>query len=72
MKLAKHIEYWDDEREQGNGIIITLKDGFSFTPQNCGIEHVRGFDTVTEAREACKLKNIERVEEKKLPWMPQA
>ncbi len=49
MRKAE-IEHWDDERELGNGILVTLRYLWSFEPQ----EHagVRGFDTPTEARAA--------------------
>lgn len=40
------VEYWDDEREIGNGIIVTLIPGVFFY-DDCG---VMGFDTVREAR----------------------
>ena len=33
MKHSK-IEYWDDERDIGNGIIVTLNYGWSFE-YNC-------------------------------------
>lgn len=51
-KLAERIEYWDDERREGNSLIITLHYGWSFDP----IEHegVRGFDTVSEAKDAIR------------------
>jgi hypothetical protein len=42
----KKIEYWDDEREIGNSLIVTLMKGWRF--EECG-EHVRGFDTKREA-----------------------
>ncbi len=57
MKIkANQIEHWDDERELGNGVIVTLRYGYSFEPN----EHqgVRGFDTVTEARRESALFNI--------------
>jgi hypothetical protein len=40
------VEFWDDEREIGNGIIVTLKPG-GFFYDDCG---VMGFDTVREAK----------------------
>lgn len=53
---AKHIEHWDDERDIGNGVIVTLHYGYSFEPR----EHagVRGFDTVTEAKYESALKRV--------------
>ncbi|HYW76262.1 MAG TPA: hypothetical protein VFA48_06510 [Gammaproteobacteria bacterium] len=58
MTRNKAIEHWDDERQIGNGIIVTLYFGWSFEPG----EHqgVRGFDTVREAREATRLKALYR------------
>ncbi len=58
MKLPKHVQFWDDERGDGNGIIVTLHYGWSFEhSQHTG---VMGFDTLREARDAIKLKNVER------------
>jgi hypothetical protein len=54
VKMKRHVEFWDDERSYGNGIIITLKWGWSF--ENHYHEGVRGFDTPKETKEA--LKNI--------------
>ncbi len=45
-KFHQRIEHWDDEREGGNSLIVTLKDGWRF-PVAEG--HVQGFDTVREA-----------------------
>jgi hypothetical protein len=53
---TKVVEFWDDERSLGNGIIVTLNYGFSFEPN--GHEGVRGFDTITEAKIATRLKNV--------------
>jgi hypothetical protein len=40
------IAYIDDERAEGNSIIVTLGEGFYFADErDCG---VRGFDTVRE------------------------
>ena len=58
VKLPKHIEAWDDEREVGNGVIVTLTRGWSFySTEHLG---VCGFDTVTEAREGTRKKNLYR------------
>jgi hypothetical protein len=46
------IEEWDDERGIGNSLIVTLKPGWRFEEPG---EHVRGFDTVAEARREVKL-----------------
>ena len=58
MNLPKHIEHWDDERNLGHGIIVTLAIGWSFYPH----EHlsVMGFDTVTEARQETRKKWLHR------------
>ncbi len=45
MKHAR-IEHWDDEREIGNSLIVTLKRGWRFGEEG---EHVRGFDSKREA-----------------------
>jgi len=40
------VAYIDDERAEGNSIIVTLAKGFYFADEHdCG---VRGFDTVRE------------------------
>ena len=46
--MAKHIEFFDDERSVGNGVIVTLHYGWSF--EGSCHEGVRGFDTLSEAR----------------------
>lgn len=53
MRLPKSIEHYDDEREAGNGIIITLKSGYRWFFDDHGL-HVRGYDTPSEAREEFK------------------
>ena len=52
MKKHKRVEFWDDERGIGNGIIVTLHYGWSFYPSFH--EGVRGFDTPKEAMKAVK------------------
>ena len=44
------VAHWDDERDIGNGIIVTLRPGYFFY-DDCG---VMGFDTVRSAREALR------------------
>lgn len=56
MKFPEYVAHVDDERAEGNSIIITLADGWFFADEpDCG---VKGFDTMSEAREAVKRKNI--------------
>ena len=50
--MNKRIEFWDDERNEGNGIIVTLHYGWSF--EHANHEGVRGFDTIREANAAVK------------------
>lgn len=47
--IKDRIEHWDDERNIDNGIIVTLKHGWSFEYN----EHqgVHGFNTITKAKE---------------------
>jgi len=47
MKLPQHIMHWDDERGDGHSLIVTLAHGFCFGDEG---DHVRGFDTIQEAR----------------------
>jgi hypothetical protein len=54
INLAKHsrVEFIDDERSIGNSIIITLKQGWSFTR---GFDNrVDGADTMKDALELVK------------------
>jgi hypothetical protein len=51
MERHKRIKWWDDERDIGNSLIVTLIEGFAFDPsedENVAL-HVRGYDTVKEA-----------------------
>ena len=55
--FAARVLDWSDERRAGDGIIITLAAGWAFEPsedENAAC-HVRGFDTVTEAKAFAKL-----------------
>jgi hypothetical protein len=46
------VAHIDDERSEGNSIIVTLKPDWFFVAENhCG---VRGFDTVREAEEGTR------------------
>lgn len=40
----------DDERSEGNSIIVTLRYGFRFSSDPLAPVHVEGSDTVREAR----------------------
>jgi len=52
MLLPDHVLHWDDERQNGDGIIVTLKYGRSFDP--VWHEGVKGFDTIQEAKSATR------------------
>lgn len=45
------VQFWDDERAIGNNLIVTLNYGWRFGETG---EHVRGFDSEKEARQAVK------------------
>jgi hypothetical protein len=48
LDLRPWVAHIDDERKQGNGIIVTLAMGWDFADErDCG---VRGFDTVAEVK----------------------
>ena len=49
LLASRHwIAHIDDERSQGNSIIVSLQEGWDFEDEKgCG---VRGFDTVAEAK----------------------
>lgn len=53
-QLRKHskVEIVDDEREIGNGVIVTLKKGWTFDP--AFDNRVRGEDTVKEMLESVR------------------
>lgn len=55
---APHIEDFSDERASGDGIIVTLRYGYSFVSGSH--EGVWGFDTMTEARNGTRLKRLYR------------
>lgn len=60
IRTLGHVAHVDDERGDGNSIIVTLNEPFCFkTDPGCG---VAGFDTVNEVRTACKLSNVYRKE----------
>lgn len=50
-KYQARIMHWEDERECGNALIVSLKDGWMFPGTDC---HTSGFDTVKEAIEGLR------------------
>lgn len=47
IQARPYVEHVDDERSLENGVIVTLKPGYTFRDDpGCG---VRGFDTLREA-----------------------
>lgn len=50
-KYRERIAHWDDEREIGNSLIVSLKDGWRFPAAEC---HTEGFDTVRDAIEGLR------------------
>lgn len=48
----QRVEHWDDERADGNSLIVTLKAGWRFAYSD--VIHVMGFDTKREANSAVK------------------
>lgn len=56
MLTRPWIAYIDDERGEGNSIIVTLATGFYFADEpDCG---VRGFETVSEVRRNTTKKDV--------------
>ena len=52
------VRFIDDERGDGNSIIVTLADEYNFADNpGCG---VAGYDTVKEVEIATRKDNIER------------
>lgn len=52
---VKHV---DDERSIGNGVIVTLQEGWEFVlDPGCG---VRGFDTLREARDGTMQADVRK------------
>ena len=49
----KKVLFFDDEREIGNSIIVTLNYGWRFMTDTAPV-HVEGFDTMREANQAIK------------------
>jgi hypothetical protein len=61
LLASRHwIAHIDDERSQGNSIIVTLEQGWDFEDEKCC--GVRGFDTVAEAKAGTsRHKVVQRV-----------
>ncbi len=53
-RLHEIVEHWDDERDIGNSIIVTLKAGFEFGIDHFESRHVEGFDNVKDAVQGVK------------------
>lgn len=51
-KFKLRIEDWSDERNLGNGVLVTLHYGWSFE-DSCH-EGVRGFDSISEAEQGVR------------------
>jgi hypothetical protein len=52
------IHFIDDERDIGNSLIATLREGWRF--KDGDKEGVRGFDTMTELKADTKKSNVEQ------------
>jgi hypothetical protein len=57
LLASRHwIAHIDDERSQGNSIIVTLEKGWDFEDEKgCG---VRGFDTVAEVKAGTSRQRV--------------
>ena len=55
-KLNRKVEHWDDERNIGNSILVTLKPGWRWGSDPQSPTHVEGFDTPQEAK--TKLRTV--------------
>jgi hypothetical protein len=57
LLASRHwIAHIDDERSQGNSIIVTLEEGWDFEyDPGCG---VRGFDTIAEAKAGTSRQRV--------------
>lgn len=56
LEQRRWIAHIDDERNEGNSIIVTLAKGWDFEDeQGCG---VRGFDTVAEVKIGTTKANV--------------
>ena len=48
QEFHDRIAYWDDERSEGNGLIVSLKYGWQFADLGTG-GHTDGFENVRQA-----------------------
>ncbi|MBB5546677.1 hypothetical protein [Paraburkholderia fungorum] len=56
VRARPHVMHVDDERGDGNPIMIVLRDGFDFADDpGCG---VRGVDTVAQAESVTRASNV--------------
>ena len=56
QKTRPWIAHLDDERRDGNSILVTLKTGYDFADDpGCG---VKGFDTVAEVRDGTRKVDV--------------
>lgn len=56
VRSRAHVMYVDDERADGNPIMIVLSDGFDFADDpGCGS---RGVDTVADAERVTRASNV--------------
>ena len=55
-KSRSWVAHIDDERGEGNSIIVTLANGYDFADDpGCG---VKGFDTVVEVRDGTRKSDV--------------
>lgn len=55
-KYQDRIEHWDDERKNGNSLIVTLKAGWYWKGiDELNPSHVAGFDVVRDAKDELRL-----------------
>jgi hypothetical protein len=53
MRKHKKLAHWDDERSDGNSLIVTLTPGWRYAFDSMPT-HVGGFDTAKEAMSAVR------------------
>ena len=54
LESHKRVEHADDERSIGNGVIVTLRQGWTWDALNDN--RVQGFDTASEALRAVQAE----------------